>query len=129
MAEPSSGAAVGTAVIGLGAATLFPGVDLNAVIGAFAGSIFFVVWARDITAWARIGYLLVSWVGGYYVAAEAVGRAWTAYSGLPALIAGALIVTVLIGALEWMKGGQAPVWLRIAYLRMLRMFGGPKDGS
>lgn len=126
MAEPSSGAAVGTAVVGIGAASLFPGVDLNAVIGAFAGALFFVLYARDLTARARIGYLLVSWIGGYYVAAEAVGRAWTAYSGLPALVAGACIVTTLIGVLEWMIGGKAPTWLRMV---LERIVGGRKDGS
>ncbi|WP_037008893.1 putative holin [Pseudomonas sp. NBRC 111135] len=126
MGEPSSGAAVGTAVAGIGVASLFPGVDLNAVIGAFAGALFFVLYARDLTTKARVGYLLVSWVGGYYVAAEAVGRAWTEYSGLPALVAGACIVTALIGVLEWMVGGKAPTWLRT----VLGFFtGGRKDGS
>ncbi|MGA4815955.1 putative holin [Pseudomonas aeruginosa] len=46
------------------------------MIGAFAGAIFFVVYAKDISAWARLGYFAASWIVGYYVAGEAIGREW-----------------------------------------------------
>ncbi|WP_428480997.1 putative holin, partial [Pseudomonas chlororaphis] len=49
-------------------ASLIPGVDVNAVVGAFAGAMFFVVFAKELTAWARLGYFIASWVAGYYVA-------------------------------------------------------------
>ncbi|MBP5140273.1 hypothetical protein HUT00_15710 [Pseudomonas chlororaphis] len=35
----------GTAVVGMTTASLIPGVDVNAVVGAFAGAMFFVVFA------------------------------------------------------------------------------------
>lgn len=115
MAEPSSVAAVAVpGVLGIGAAALIPGIDLNAVIGAWAGSLFFVTWARDLSIWSRLAYLVVSWVGGYFVAAELMGRSLTQFSGLPALLAAALIVTVLISVAEWVKGGKMPSWISAA---------------
>ncbi|MCY1296495.1 putative phage holin [compost metagenome] len=114
MTEPGSGAVVAAGVVGIGASSLLiPGVDMNAVVGAFGGALFFVLWARDLGFLARLGYLLVSWIAGYYVAAEMVGREWAQFSGLPALIAAAGTVTALIGALEWMKGGKMPGWLKL----------------
>ncbi|MWK55781.1 hypothetical protein GO594_07330 [Pseudomonas otitidis] len=114
MAEPSSTALAVAAptALGITAASLVPGVDLNAVIGGVAGALFFVAWARDLTVWARLAYLFVSWIGGYQVAVEVVGRGYSSYSGLPALISGALIVAALISVADWVRGGQPPAWLR-----------------
>lgn len=106
MAEPS-GAVAAAGAVGLTATAIIPGVDVNAVIGGFAGALLFVLWAHDLTIARRVGYLLASWVGGYYAATEAVGRGATQFSGLPALVTAALIVTILIGVLEWMIGGRA----------------------
>ncbi len=115
MAEPSTVAVAAVpSVLGIGAASLIPGVDLNAVIGAWAGALFFVTWARDLNGWARLAYLIVSWVGGYFVAAELMGRQVTQFSGLPALLSAALIVTVLISVAEWVKGGKMPSWISTA---------------
>lgn len=114
MAEPSSTALAVAAptALGITAASLVPGVDLNAVIGAVGGALFFVAWARDLTVWSRLAYLFVSWIGGYLVAAEVVGRGLSTYSGLPALVSGALIVTALVSVADWVRGGQPPAWLR-----------------
>lgn len=114
MAEPSSTALAVAAptVLGITAASLVPGVDLNAVIGAVGGALFFVAWARDLSVFARLAYLVVSWIGGYQVAVEVVGRGYSTYSGLPALISGALIVAALISVADWVRGGQPPAWLR-----------------
>ena len=67
MAEPSTGALAVTAAVGMTTASLIPGIDVNAVVGAFAGAMFFVVFARELTPWSRFGYFLASWVLGYYV--------------------------------------------------------------
>ena len=64
MAEPSAGVMATTAVVGISTASLIPGVDVNAVVGGFAGAMFFVVFAKDLTAWARLGYFIASWVLG-----------------------------------------------------------------
>lgn len=129
MAEPtSSGAVAAAGAVGLTATAIIPGVDVNAVIGGFAGALLFVLWAHDLTMARRLGYLLASWVGGYYAATEAVGRGATQFSGLPAMVTAALIVTILIGVLDWMIGGRAPAWLQIVLQRIVGMIGGRKDG-
>ena len=49
MAEPSTGALAVTAAVGMTTASLIPGIDVNAVVGAFAGAMFFVVFAGELT--------------------------------------------------------------------------------
>jgi hypothetical protein len=114
MAEPGLGAigvAVSTAT-GVAATAVLPGLDMNAVIGAFAGSLMFVVFARDLNHWRRIGYGLVSWIAGYYFSAE-LAAVWTARSsGAASFVSAALVVTVSITILEWLSGGRMPGWLR-----------------
>lgn len=130
MAEPSSIAtAAGSSLLGITAASMIPGVDISAVIGACGGALFFVTWARDLSIWARLGYLVVSWIGGYFVATEMVGRGVTTFSGLPALIAAALIVTLLISVAEWVKGGQMPSWIRAVLAWTRHALGRPGSGG
>ncbi|MFJ2455886.1 putative holin [Pseudomonas protegens] len=52
MAEPSAGVMVTTAVMGMTTASLIPGVDVDAVVGGFAGAMFFFVYAKDLAALA-----------------------------------------------------------------------------
>ncbi|WOI79128.1 hypothetical protein R1K95_14825 [Pseudomonas aeruginosa] len=42
------------------------------------------MYAKDISAWARLGYFAASWIVGYYVAGEVIGREWARTSGLVA---------------------------------------------
>lgn len=107
-----------------GLAMYLPGIDGNALLGGFGGAIFFVVFARDYNALTRLGYLLVSWVGGYYAGIEALGRGLTQTSGMAAFVAATLCVTGGIGMLEWMRGGELPNWMR----GLLRRRGGKSDG-
>lgn len=129
MAEPSAVAAAVPSVLGIGAASLIPGVDLNAVIGAWAGALFFVTWARDLHRWARLAYLFVSWIGGYLFAIELAGQELTRYSGLPALGGAALIVTVLISVAEWVKGGRMPGWISTVVAWARRALSPPGSGG
>lgn len=125
MAEPSSGAVLASAgIIGVTAASLSPGVDVNAVVGAFAGAMFFVVFAKDLTPLARLGYFIASWVAGYYVANEVIGREWARTSGLVAFFGALLCVTVGISLLVWFGGGKMPGWLQWVADR----FGGSRNG-
>ena len=113
MAEPSTGALAVTGVlasVGLGAA--FPQLDLAALVGAFGGAFFYVVFAKDISTWRRVGYLLAGWIGGYFGAAELMGRAWTQTAGFSAFVCGVLCVVTFSGLLEWMQTGQMPRWLQ-----------------
>lgn len=111
MTDLSTGTVAVTAVLGVTAATLVPGVDSHAVIGAFAGALFFIVFAKDLTAWARLGYFLASWIVGYYFSVETVGQKWSVTSGLPAFFGSLFAVVVCISLLEWVQGGKAPGWL------------------
>ncbi|MCY1358868.1 hypothetical protein D9M69_454150 [compost metagenome] len=77
--------------------------------------------------WSRLSYLVVSWVGGYYVAAELMGRAIAQFSGLPALVSAALIVTLLISVAEWGRGGKMPGWIS-AVLSWARPGSGGSNG-
>lgn len=125
MAEPSSGAVLASAgIIGVTAASLSPGVDVNAVVGAFAGAMFFVVFSKDLTPLAKLGYFIASWVAGYYVANEVIGREWARTSGLVAFFGALLIVTVGISLLVWFGGGKMPAWLQWVADR----FGGSRNG-
>ncbi|AZC30112.1 putative holin [Pseudomonas chlororaphis] len=112
MAEPSAGVMAGTAVVGMTTASLIPGVDVNAVVGAFAGAMFFVVFAKELTAWARLGYFIASWVAGYYVAIEVMGREIAKASGLAAFFGAMFCVAIGISLLEWVGGGKIPGWLQ-----------------
>ena len=62
----TAGASLAVGATGLTIASLFPGVDLSSVIGAFGGAFFFILFAKDISAWQRAGYLIVGWIGGYF---------------------------------------------------------------
>ena len=124
MAEPSTGVVVmATGALGVTAASLFPGVDLNAVVGAFGGALFFIVFKQNIPPLARAGYLIASWVFGYFVAVELLGRKWTATSGLASFLGGLLCTVICVSLLEWGQGGRAPGWLRF----ILNRRGGPND--
>lgn len=112
MAEPIAGAVAATAVVGVTTASLIPGVDVNAVVGGFAGAMFFVVFAKDLTAKARFGYFIASWVFGYYVASEIMERELANASGLVAFFGAMLCVGIGIGLLEWLQGGKMPAWLQ-----------------
>lgn len=106
MGEPSStsiGLAGVAASLGLGAA--FPDLNLAALVGAFGGAFFYVVFAKDMPFFRRVGYLFVGWIGGYFASAEAIGQGWTRTTGLAALFCGAVCVFFLVGLVQWFEAG------------------------
>lgn len=108
----SAGQAIAGAA-GIGTiATLYPSVDLNAVIGAFGGAFCFILFAKDINNWQRFGYLIVGWIGGYFAAAEMLSLAWTRTSGFSSFIAGLVCVVVCISIIEAIQTGTWPAWLQ-----------------
>lgn len=125
----SEAGAVATAgLLGIGGATLL-GFDVNAVIGAFAGAMFFVVYAKDVTGWGRIGYFIASWIAGYYISSEFMARSWAQTSGLIAAVGAAVFVVIAVGFLDWAKGGGAPAWLRMAISWLRNVIGaGDRNG-
>ena len=107
-----TGVVAAAGLVGIGGASLFPGIDLNAVIGSFAGAMFFVVYAKELSLWGRVGYFIASWIVGYYVASEVVGRDWAKTSGLVAFGGALFCVVVGTSLLEWVQGRKTPGWLR-----------------
>lgn len=104
-----------TAVVGgagITVASLLPGVDLSAVIGAFGGAFFFILFAKDISAWQRAGYLIVGWIGGYFGAAELLSPEWIKTSGFSSFVAGLFCVVIGISAIEAVQIGKPPKWLQ-----------------
>lgn len=96
---------------GIALAALIPGVDINAVIGAFAGALFLVVFSKDLSVMARLGYLVSSWIFGYFAATELTARVSMQSTGLAAFVGGLLCVAISISLLEWVQAGKAPAWL------------------
>ncbi|WVM88955.1 putative holin [Halopseudomonas pachastrellae] len=95
MTDISSGTIAAAGLVGVSAASLIPGVDLEAVIGAFAGALFFMVMSKDLSWKARAANFLFSWIGGYFFAAEVVAREWATTSALPACAGRAVHRSVL----------------------------------
>lgn len=131
MAEPVTSTA-GTYAVGAGGVALFsllPGVDADAVVGAFAGALFIVVYSKNLRAMARIGYLITSWVFGYYAAVEVIGQRLTHSTGLAAFIGGLLCMAISISLIEWVQGGNAPKWLQFILRMMRAATSGGKDNG
>lgn len=97
---------------GIGIASYFPGIDLSAVVGAFGGAFFFILFAKDINNLQRVGYLVVGWIGGYFGAAELLSLAWTRTSGFSSFIAGLVCIVVCISIIEAIQTGTWPAWLQ-----------------
>lgn len=115
----SGGASLLVGGTGITLASFFPGVDLAAVIGAFGGAFCFILFAKDISAWQRAGYLMVGWIGGYFGAAELLSLAWTQTSGFSSFVAGLFCVVIGISVIEAVQTGRAPKWLQWVLNRFL----------
>lgn len=108
----TTGASAAIGVTGITLASFFPGLDLSSVVGAFGGAFFFILFAKDISAWQRMGYLVVGWIGGYFGAAELMSLAWTQTSGFSSFLAGLFCVAICISLIEAIQTGRAPRWLQ-----------------
>ncbi|WP_027794562.1 putative holin [Paraburkholderia acidipaludis] len=102
MAEPNTTtAAAVSAAIGL--AGLAPGIDGNALIGAFTGAALVVVTSKDLGLAKRAAYLLISLVMGYLAAPEIVNATPIRSTGVAGFFAAALVITVTLQLIERIK--------------------------
>jgi hypothetical protein len=101
MAEPNTTAAAAIAAIGV--AGLAPGIDGNALIGAFTGAALVVVTSKDLGIFRRLAYLLISLVMGYIAAPEIVNATPVRSTGVAAFFAAALVITVTLQLIERVK--------------------------
>lgn len=104
MAEPSTTAvAAGAATITL--TSFLIGLDINALIGAFAGASLFVVSARELTILERIIYLIVSVTMGY-IAGPAIAShflpQWDT-TAFPSFLTAVAVVTFSLRVIEGIK--------------------------
>ena len=60
MAEPISTSSATVAALGVATLSLFPGVDANVVMGAFAGSLLFVMTSADPSIPKRVAFFVIS---------------------------------------------------------------------
>ncbi len=106
MTEPTSTTSMVAIATGVGMASLLPGIETDAFIGAFAGATLFVVSAKDLPIWKRLLYLAISVVGGYLGGTDVMRRFDVASSGLAAFICAAVIITFTLGLIERSRSGD-----------------------
>lgn len=94
MADPGTTALTTSAAAGIGLASLLPGIDGNALIGAFSGATLFVMSARELPHWVRAMYMLISLIMGYIAAPEIMSHTLINQSGVAGFVGGLLCITV-----------------------------------
>lgn len=110
MAEPSTAAAAGTATLTAAVIGMLPGIDANAVVGAFCGATLFVISAKDLGLFERFAYLLISFAIGYLGGPTLLGD-MLEQSAVSAFIAAAVTVTAGLRAIEGVKTLDIKAWL------------------
>lgn len=95
MAEPTS-TLNGTLIAAAAGLSVIPGLDAAMVLGAFAGSVVFVLADEDISTGKKIGYLIVAFIAGLLLAGS-VSALLTAL--LAKIIAVELAINHGVGAL------------------------------
>lgn len=101
MSDPAA-ALPATLVATIAALSVIPGINAAVVLGAFAGSVVFVLGADDIGTAKKLAYLVVAFIGGL-LGAKFFTTIMTALvfnqiaidQGVGALVAGTLIVKTL----------------------------------
>lgn len=102
MAEPTT---TSTAIMaaGIGFAALFPGIDGDALIGAFAGAALLVITSKDLGLAQRFAYLVISMIVGYLAAPDVVHLTPIRETGVAAFFAAALAIGITLQLLDRLK--------------------------
>lgn len=111
MAEPNTTTAA-TISAAIGLAGLAPGIDGNALIGAFTGAALVVVTSKDISILTRLAYLVISLVMGYLAAPEVVNATPIHSTAVAAFFAAALVITVTLQLIERLKSADLLAFLK-----------------
>lgn len=97
-ADPISGTGMAAgALTGVTFFGIFSGLDYGVVFGAFAGAVYYVATAADLTTPRRVAYFLVSYIAGV-LCAGLVGSKLaqaTGYSDKPLDALGAVLISAL----------------------------------
>jgi len=97
MSEPVTATAATATLATVGILGWFSGLDYGVVFGAFAGAVFYVTSAVDLSTWRRISYFGVSFLSGLFGAGVAGAKlaAWLNYPDKPLDALGAVIISAL----------------------------------
>ena len=100
MSDPVSGTSIIVAggLMGAGMFGLVTGIDYGVVFGAFAGAVFYVATAVNITRFRLVAYFMTSFIVGV-LGAGLIGTKlaiWTGYSDRPLDALGAVLISALI---------------------------------
>lgn len=102
--EPTSSAASAAAAMGAVALTsVIPGVNGDALIGAFAGAVVFALHAKDLAIAKRLIYMLVSILLGYMGADEVLRYTGMKSYTLAGFGLSAVIVTLALAGIDRIK--------------------------
>jgi hypothetical protein len=103
VAEPTSSSSIFFAVFGASAAAMFPGIDGNAMIGAFCGG-GLVVLSRKDSAWpTRIAYGVISMALGYMAVPDVVRLTPIHTTSIAAALVSAMATAIIQIALDKMR--------------------------
>lgn len=96
-ADPISSTGAATALTGVTFFGILSGLDYGVVFGAFAGAVYYVATAADLTTARRVAYFLVSYIAGVLCAGLVGSKlaVWTGYSDKPLDALGAVIISAL----------------------------------
>lgn len=116
MTEPTSLSTLAVVATGVGLASLVPGIDGDAMVGAFAGGTLFVVSAKALPIWQRLIYLAISIVAGYQGAPEILRWLPIQSTGVAAFVGAAMGITLTLALIErskrldlsWFRRGGPP---------------------
>lgn len=103
MTEPTSVSSGIMIATGVGLASVLPGIDGDALIGAFAGATLFVVTVAKLSLWLRLVYLPISIVAGYQAAPEVLRWLPLKSSGVAAFAVAACAITLTLALIECAK--------------------------
>lgn len=100
MSDPVSGTSIIVAggLMGAGMFGLVTGIDYGVVFGAFAGAVFYVATAVNITRFRLAAYFMTSFIVGV-LGSGLIGtklEIWTGYSDRPLDALGAVLISALI---------------------------------
>lgn len=102
--------AAGSAGLVAAVISQIPGIDANAVIGAFCGALLFSVSAKGLSLWVRLVYLLISFVIGY-LGGPAILGSYLEHSAASAFVGATITVTAGLRAIESVRTLDLRAWL------------------
>lgn len=101
MVEPTSSATTAAAAMGAVALTsIMPGVNGDALIGAFAGAVVFALHAKDLSLPKRLIYMIVSILLGYLGADEVLRYTGMTSYTLASFGLSAVVVTLALASID-----------------------------